>query len=214
MNFSPAAQVPSGFWRLPLALLAIVAGVVVWSWINALSRATWWLESFPVFLALPVLLWTARRFPLTRLAYVLIAAHMVILLVGAHYTYEHVPLFDWLRERLGFRRNDYDRLGHLAQGFVPAVIARELMIRRRIVNGAGWRIFLVLCVCMAISACYELLEWTTALIAGGGADQFLATQGDPFDTQKDMLCALLGASGALVLLSRWHDREIARIEST
>lgn len=197
---------------LPLALLAAVAGVTAWSWVGALSRGIWWLEAFPVFLAVPVLLWTFRCFPLTRLVYVLIALHAVILLVGAHYTYEHVPLFDWLRERFHLRRNDYDRLGHLAQGFVPAVIAREIMIRRWVVSSAGWRVFLVLCVCMAISACYELLEWAVALIAGGGgADQFLATQGDPLNTQEDMFCALVGATAALLLLSKLHDGELRRV---
>ena len=143
---------------LHVVLLAAVAAVFVWSWVHALSRVTWWLEACPVLIALPILLVSIRRFPLTRLAYVLIAIHAVILLVGAHYTYEHVPLFDWLRERFHLRRNDYDRVGHLAQGFVPAIISREIMIRRQVVSGTGWRVFLVLCVCMAISACYELLD--------------------------------------------------------
>ena len=200
--------------RLVLALLAAVGAVLVWSWVGAVDRATWWLEACPFLIALPILWWAEGRFPLTRLAYVLIAVHACILLVGAHYTYEHVPLFDWAKERFGLSRNHYDRLGHLAQGFVPAIIAREILIRRQVVNGRGWLAFLVGCVCMAISACYELFEWITALIAGGGADKFLATQGDPFDTQEDMACALVGATLAILLLPRLHDREIRRVEPT
>lgn len=197
---------------VPVTLLAALAGVMVWSWIGAADRVIWFLEAFPVLIALPVLGWTERRFPLTRLVYVLIAFHAVILLVGAHYTYEHVPLFDWVKERFNLKRNDYDRLGHLAQGFVPAIVAREILLRRGAVNGRGWLVFLVMCVCMAISACYELFEWLTALIGGGGADKFLAEQGDPFDTQEDMCCALVGAALALFSLSRLHDREIRRVQ--
>jgi len=199
--------------RLHYLLLAILAGVMIWSWIAPADRTTWWLESFPIFLALPVVFATARSFPLTRLAYVLITYHAIILLVGAHYTYEHVPLFNWVRDHFHLARNDYDRLGHLTQGFVPAIIAREILIRRRIVSSAGWVTFLVLCVCMAISACYELLEWATAEILKSGADQFLGTQGDPWDTQWDMFSCLIGATLALLLLSKLHNREIARIES-
>ena len=194
-------------------LLTAVGAVLVWSWIGAADRPTWWLEALPVLVVGPVLLFTGRRFPLTRLAYVLIAVHAVILLVGAHYTYEHVPVFDSLRGHFGIRRNPYDRLGHLAQGFVPAVVAREILLRRRVLwGGRGWLAALVLCVCLAISACYELLEWSSAAVMGGDADKFLGTQGDPFDTQKDMFCALLGAMAALVFLSRLHDREIRRID--
>ncbi len=189
-------------------LLAAVVAVMVWSWIGASDRITWWLESFPIFLAAPVLALTYRSFPLTRLAYTLIAVHMCILLVGAHYTYANVPLFDWIRDRFHLQRNDYDKVGHLAQGFVPAIIAREIFIRKQIVNGSWWRVFLVLSVCLAISACYELLEWFVAVLEGSGADAFLGTQGDPFDTQNDMFCALIGATAAQLLLSRLHNRQI------
>lgn len=198
---------------LHVALLVMVGVIIVWSWIGAADRPTWWLEACPVLIALPIVLLTGRRFPLTRLACVLIAIHAAILLVGARYTYEHVPLFDLLRDRFHLRRNHYDRLGHLAQGFVPAVVAREILIRRRVVSGAGWLAFLVGCVCMAISACYELFEWLTAVVMGGGADKFLGTQGDPFDTQEDMGCALIGAVAALLFLAKLHDAELRRTAS-
>lgn len=194
-------------------MLALIGLVVIWSWIGAADRLTWWLESFPAFIAIPVLFATFRILPFTRLAYALIAIHVCILLVGAHYTYAEVPPFNWLRDHYHLQRNDYDKLGHLAQGFVPAIIAREMMIRRRIVNGYWWRVFLVLCVCMAISACYELFEWAAALAEGSNADAFLGTQGDPWDTQSDMFCALIGAAFAQLTLSRIHDRAISRAEA-
>ena len=194
-----------------LVLTMIVSAVLMWSWIGATDRMTWWLEAFPALVAMPLLGTTFKRFQLTRLAYVLIALHMCILFVGAHYTYEHVPFFDWLRNQWHLQRNDYDKLGHLAQGFIPAILAREILIRRRVVSGHWWRVFLVMCICMAISACYELLEWAVALMEGSNADAFLATQGDSFDTQSDMFCALIGAALAQLLLPWIHDREIARI---
>lgn len=197
--------------RWAIASAAVALCVLVWSWFGAADRLTWWLESFPAFLAAPVLVATYRRFPLTRLAYVLIAIHMCILFVGAHYTYEHVPLFDWVKARFHLQRNDYDKVGHLAQGFVPAIIAREILIRRRVVSTAAWRIFIVVCICLAISACYELLEWAVAVAQGSAADAFLATQGDPFDTQSDMFCALIGSIVAQITLSRLHDSEIAKL---
>jgi len=199
--------------RWPLVLLGLVGCVVVWSWIGATDRVTWWLESFPFFLALPVLLLSFKKMALTRLVYVLIAVHASILLVGAHYTYEHVPLFDWIKAHFHLLRNDYDKLGHLAQGFVPAMIAREVLIRRKVVAGRGWLFFLVLCVCMAISASYELLEWAVAVAEGSGADAFLATQGDPWDTQSDMLCAMIGALVAQMSMSGLLDREIEHAEA-
>ena len=195
----------------PLGLLFFVCLVLAWSWIGAADRMTWWLEAFPALIALPVLAITYKRFQFTRLVYVLIALHACILLVGAHYTYERVPLFNLIRDHFHLHRNDYDKLGHLTQGFVPAIIAREILIRRRVVATGWWLVFLVMCVCMAISACYELLEWGVALWEGSGADAFLATQGDPFDTQSDMFCALIGAAAALLLLTRTHDRQIARL---
>lgn len=206
-GFSRPRQNPAFLWTLA----GLVAAAFAWSWIGARDRPTWWLEALPAIVAVPVVVGSGRRFPLTPLVYTLIAIHAAILLVGAHYTYEHVPPFDWLKERLHLKRNDYDRLGHLAQGFVPAIVAREILIRQRIVNGTAWRTFLIVCVCMAISACYELAEWSAAAALGGGADKFLATQGDPFDTQKDMLCALIGAIAALVVLGRWHDRQLREL---
>jgi putative membrane protein len=197
----------------PLTLAAAVFAVLIWSWTGAADRFTWWLEAFPALLGVPILAATWRRFPLTRLAYVLLALHVCILLVGAHYTYERVPLFNWVRDHFHLLRNDYDKVGHLAQGFVPAIVAREILIRRRVVSGVWWCVFLVMCVCMAISACYELLEWSVALMEGSGADAFLGTQGDPFDTQSHMFCALIGAAAAQLFLSRRHDREIAWINA-
>jgi putative membrane protein len=198
-------------WAWVWALLCVLIIVTGWSWIGATDRGTWWLESFPIWIALPILGFTYRRFPLTRLAYVLITIHACILLVGAHYTYAHVPLFDWVRDRWHLQRNDYDKVGHLAQGFVPAIIAREVLTRLRVVRTPGWRFFLVMCVCMGISACYELLEWAVALMEGSGADAFLGTQGDPWDTQSDMFFALIGAAAAQLLLPWLHDREMARM---
>lgn len=193
----------------PLILFALVCAVIVWSWIGAADRMTWWLESFPALLALPILFATYRRFPLTPMAYTLIAIHMSILLVGGHYTYANVPLFNWIRDRYHLQRNDYDKLGHLAQGFVPAIIAREIMLRRNVLTKRGWLFFVTTCICLAISASYELLEWAVAVAQGSAADAFLGTQGDPWDTQSDMLCALIGAVGAQLVLSRWHNKQIA-----
>lgn len=196
----------------PFALVCLVSIVLIWSWIGAADRMTWWLEAFPALIALPVLAFTCSSFPLTRLAYLLIALHICILLVGAHYTYAKVPPFDWLRDHFHLQRNDYDKLGHFAQGFVPAILAREILIRRRIVSSPGWLFFLVMCICVAISACYELLEWAVALSEGSAADAFLGTQGDPWDTQTDMFCALIGAALAQLSLARFHNRQIARID--
>jgi len=198
----------------PLGLLIIVGAVLVWSWIGATDRMTWWLEAFPALIGIPILAATYRLFPLTRLAYILVAVHVCILLVGAHYTYERVPLFNSVRDHFHLLRNDYDKVGHLAQGFIPAILAREVLIRRRVVTGGWWRVFFVMCICMTISACYELVEWGVAVMEGSGANAFLGTQGDPFDTQGDMLCALIGAATAQLLLARVHDREILRIDNT
>ena len=192
-------------------LLILLAAVTVWSWIGATDRGTWWLESFPIWLALPVLFLSYRRFTFTRLTYALITLHACILLVGAHYTYAHVPLFDWVRDTFHLQRNDYDKVGHLAQGFVPAIVAREVLTRLRVVRGVGWRFFIVMSICMGISACYELVEWAVALAEGSGADAFLGTQGDVWDTQSDMFCALIGAAAAQLLLGWWHDREMRRL---
>lgn len=190
---------------------SLYAGVLVWSAIAPRDYFTWFLEVLPALIALPLLIATRRRFPLTPLAYWLILVHAVILMVGGHYTYAQVPLFDWLREALGWQRNNYDKVGHLAQGFVPALLAREILVRLRVVRGRGWLNFLILCFCLALSAAYELIEWGVAVASGDNAVAFLATQGDPWDTQSDMAFALLGAGLALLTLARLHDRQLARL---
>jgi putative membrane protein len=200
--------------REPLALLIVGAVLLVVSGIGPHDRVTWVLEVAPILIAVPILLLTARRFPLTPLAYRLIFVHALILMLGGHYTYAEVPAGFWMKRMLGLARNPYDRLGHIAQGFVPAIVVREVLIRRSPLRPGKWLTFLVLCVCLAISALYELVEWWAALIGGEGADAFLGTQGDQWDTQWDMFLALLGAASALLLLSRLHDRQIARLEET
>ena len=191
------------------AWLAIVGAVLVWSWIGAYDPGVWVMEVLPVFIAVPVLAFTRSRFPLTPLVYILILVHAIILMVGGHYTYARVPLGFWLQEWFDFSRNHYDRIGHLAQGFIPAMVAREILLRQTPLKPGGWLFFLVTSVCLAISAVYEFIEWWAALALGAGADEFLATQGDPFDTQADMLMATLGAMLAQALLARWHDRQLA-----
>ena len=198
--------------REPRALLAAGAVALVVSGVAPHDRLTWLLEALPVLIAGPLLVATAGRFPLTPLAYRLIFAHALILLTGAHYTYAEVPLGDWVAGAFDLARNPYDRLGHFAQGFVPAIVAREILIRRTPVRSGKWLVWLVLCVCLAISAAYEIFEWGAAVIGGASADAFLGTQGDQWDTQWDMFTALVGAVAALALLSRYHDRQIARLE--
>lgn len=193
------------------ALLALVLGVLAWSGLAPHDRFTWFLEVAPVLVGLPLVLLTARRFPLTPVAYTLLALHACILMVGGKYTYAEVPLGFWVRDALGWTRNHYDRLGHLAQGFIPALVAREVMLRTSPLRPGKWLFFLVLCVALALSATYELIEWWTAAGTGEAADAFLGTQGDVWDTQSDMLMALIGASTAIALLSRWHDRQLARL---
>lgn len=191
---------------IALALLLAISG---WA---PYERSTWWLEVAPIFIAVPVMAFTYRRFPLTRLLYILIFLHAVILLVGGAYTYARVPFGFWLQDVLGADRNPYDKIGHFAQGFVPSLVARELFIRGGYVRGRNMTTFLCISVAMAISACYELVEWGAALALGQGADEFLGTQGYVWDTQSDMWYALLGAIAAMLLVSRLHDREIARVE--
>jgi len=191
--------------------LVLFFGVLLWSAIEPKDRLTWWLEVLPALIGLVVLALTIRRFPLTPLVYWLILPHAIILMVGGHYTYAEVPLFDWLRDVTGDTRNEFDKLGHFAQGFVPALIAREILLRLTPLKPGGWLIFLVVCVCLAISAFYELIEWWVALASGQGADAFLGTQGYVWDTQSDMFFALVGAICALVLLSRTHDRQLSRL---
>ena len=196
---------------LPLALLALVAAALVVSAISPTDRLTWWLEALPVLIALPLLTLTAQRFPLTNLLYVLIACHALVLLLGAHYTYAQVPLGDWVRDELGLMRNNYDRLGHFVQGFVPAIIAREILLRKSPLQRGGWLFFIVSSICLAFSASFELFEWLVAVIGGGSADAYLATQGDVWDTQWDMFLALCGSVTAQLTLASVHDRALARL---
>lgn len=198
-----------------LAYAATLVALLIASAIGAHEPGTWAMEVAPVVIVLPWMLATVRRFPLTPLLYGLIAVHMVVLMVGGHYTYARVPLGFWMEDAFGFTRNHYDRIGHLLQGFVPAIAAREILLRRTPLSApamrGGWLFLLVTSICLAFSACYELIEWGTAEAMGAGADDFLGTQGDPFDTQKDMFCAWLGAMSAQWLLARWHDRQISQL---
>lgn len=193
---------------VPSLCLAFALAVLGWSGIAPTDRATWLMEVAPVLLAVPLLLLTWRRFPLTPLLYVLLALHAAVLCVGGHWTYAQVPAGFWVRDLVGAARNDYDRLGHLFQGFVPALLARELLLRRTPLRPGGWLFTLVTAVALAISALYELVEWLAAVLLGQGADAFLGSQGDPWDTQSDMLMALVGALLAQLLLSRLHDRQL------
>ncbi|NBC45373.1 DUF2238 domain-containing protein [Corallococcus exiguus] len=193
--------------RTPIACLAIVIAVFAWSAIAPYERSTWWMEVAPALIALPLLFATYKKFPLTTLLYVLIAVHMVILMVGGHYTYARVPGFEWLGEG----RNNYDKIGHFAQGFIPAMIMRELLIRTSDLKPGKWMAVVIVFSCLGISAVYELIEWGAAVMLGQGADEFLGTQGDVWDTQKDMGMAGIGACAALLLLSRPHDKALSRL---
>ncbi|HWM43014.1 MAG TPA: DUF2238 domain-containing protein [Burkholderiales bacterium] len=186
---------------------AVLAALVV-SGIKPYDWPTWWLEVAPVLIAAPLLAATYRRFPLTTLLYFLISLHALVLIYGGAYTYARVPLGFWLQDLFAFERNPYDRIGHFMQGFVPAMIAREVLVRNRFVNGNRMLAFLSLCVALAVSAFYELIEWWAALAFGQGAHEFLGTQGDPWDTQADMFLAMVGAAIALATLSRLQDRQI------
>lgn len=197
--------------RFPLALLALVTVALVLSGLAPFDRATWWMEVAPVMIAAPLLVATHRRFPLTPLLQVLIAAHALVLIVGGAWTYARVPFGFWLQDVLALDRNPYDRIGHFMQGLVPAVVAREVLLRLRVVRGRGWLFYIVTSICLAISALYELIEWGAAVALGQGADAFLGTQGDPWDTQSDMAMALVGAIAGQVLLGRWQDRLIGRL---
>jgi putative membrane protein len=194
--------------RGALGLLAAVAALLAWSAVAPYDRFTWWLEVAPVLIAAPVILLTWRRFPLTPLLCSCLALHAAILILGGHYTYARVPLGDWVQHELALQRNPYDRLGHFAQGFVPALAAREILLRNSVLRRGAWLFFLVTCVCLAISAAYELVEWATAESTGEAAESFLGTQGDVWDTQWDMFTALIGALCAQLALSRVHDRQI------
>ena len=193
-----------------IALLAVVIAVLLWSGISPKDRFTWFMEVFPVLIAVPILLVTRQRFQFTPLVYTLIAIHCCILMVGGKYTYAEVPFGFWMERTFGFARNHYDRIGHFAQGFVPALVAREILSRTSPLRGSRWLPFLVVCFCLAFSAFYEFIEWWTALAKGASADAFLGTQGDPWDTQWDMFYAFVGAITGLVLLTRVHERQLSK----
>ena len=189
----------------------IFSAALIWSGINPRDYPTWLLEVAPALAAAGVLLATRGIFPLTPLTAVLILFHCILLMIGGHYTYAEVPLFDWLGELFGWQRNNFDKLAHFAQGFVPAVIAREVLIRTAAARTAAWRNFFIICFCLAVSAFYELIEWWVALISGEAAEAFLGTQGYVWDTQSDMAFALAGAITALLVLGRRHDRQLSRL---
>lgn len=195
-------------------MLAIVLVALAASGIGPYDRLTWILEVLPVVIVVPVLLLTWRRFPLSTLLYVLIGVHALVLILGAHYTYARVPLGFWLQDLFDFSRNHYDRIGHLAQGFIPAIAVREILVRRSPLRSGRWLPFVTAAVCLAISAVYEFLEWWTAIAVGVAAEDFLATQGDVWDTQWDMFLATCGAMLALASLTRLHDRSLARLSGS
>jgi putative membrane protein len=191
------------------AWIGVFAICLAWSAVDPKDYVIWALEVAPAIIGFVVLAATRRSFPLTPLLYAAILLHCIVLMVGGHYTYAEVPLFDHLKPMFGFERNHYDRLGHFFQGFVPALIAREILIRRNVVPSANWRNFVIACFCLALSACYELLEWAIAIISATTAEAFLGMQGDVWDTQADMALALTGAVAAMLLLGRFHDRQLA-----
>lgn len=192
-----------------LIALGLMLALLAWSGVHPYDRATWWMEIAPILIAVPVMLLSYRRFPLSSLLYVLIFWHAVVLMVGGAYSYARVPLGFEIAQLLGLHRNPYDKIGHFFQGLVPALMAREILLRGGFVQGRKMVVFLAICVVMAISATYELIEWGAALAMGQGADEFLGTQGDPWDTQSDMFFALLGSVAALLTLTRLQDRQIA-----
>lgn len=197
--------------RYPAILGWLLVAVLIASAIAPFDRLTWLMETLPVMIVLPVLLATHRRFPLTNFLYTLIAVHAVVLIVGGIYTYARVPAGFWVQHAFDLARNPYDKLGHFLQGFVPAIAAREIFIRNELVRGRGMQGFLCVCVAMFVSSVYELIEWQSAVLMGQGADEFLGTQGDPWDTQSDMACALVGASIAVILFARLHDKYLTEV---
>jgi putative membrane protein len=199
--------------RLRPVLVALFAIALAWSAIRPHDYFTWILEVFPALIGIAILLATYKRFPLTPLLYVLLFLHALILIVGGHYTYAEVPLGYWIRDVFGFARNHYDRIGHFAQGFIPAILAREILVRLNVVRGRGWLFFIVITICLAVSSAYELLEWVVAIASGSKGDAFLGTQGDVWDTQKDMALAGLGATIAQLTLGRLHDRQLTNVST-
>ena len=193
-----------------ISWLIIFFAVLIWSAIYPHDYFTWFLEVIPALFGFIVLLLTRNSFPITPLVYALILIHCIVLMIGGHYTYAEVPLFDWIKEVFNLERNNYDKVGHFVQGFVPAMIARELLIRHQVINGRYWLFFIVICFILAFSAFYELIEWWVALYSGESAEAFLGTQGDIWDTQSDMAIALLGGIIAQLLLSKYHDRQLVK----
>lgn len=191
-----------------LALLLILAASVF----HPYDRTTWFMEVAPIFIALPIMIATYRRFPLTTLLYVLMFCHALVLIAGGHYTYARVPLGFWMQDVMSLSRNPYDKIGHYMQGFVPFLLMREILLRNGFLTSRRMAAFLSVCVAMAISAWYELIEWWSALALGQGADEFLGTQGDPWDTQSDMMFAFIGAITAWILLARLHDSMMERMK--
>ena len=187
--------------------------VLIWSAVNPVDNFTWFLEVFPALIGFVILGLTYKKFKLTKLTYLLILIHCIILMIGGHYTYAKVPLFDWIRDVFELSRNNYDKIGHLAQGFIPAIIAREIFIRQSVINSTKWLNFLVVCFCLAFSAFYELIEWFVAELTGDSAESFLGTQGYAWDTQSDMALALLGAILALSFLSKIHDNQLQQFKT-
>ena len=198
---------------MKIAWIFIFFIVLIWSAISPADYFTWFLEIFPALIGFIILAATYRNFKLTALAYGLILIHCIILMVGGHYTYAKVPLFDWIRDYFELSRNNYDKVGHLAQGFIPAIIAREIFIRRSVIRQKGWLNFLVVCFCLAFSAFYELIEWWVAALTGESAEAFLGTQGYVWDTQSDMASALLGSILALLFLSKIHDHQLEKLQT-
>lgn len=195
-----------------LILLAAMLPILVWSGWHPYDRTTWWLEVAPVFIGfIALFIAQAKSWRFSNFALVLLGAHMAVLIVGGRYTYALVPIGDWAKEVFGFSRNHYDRLGHLMQGLAPAILSREVFIRNKVITRRGWLGFLVVCFCMAVSAIYELLEWAAALVSVEASEAFLGTQGDGWDTQNDMFCALIGATAAVILLRIPHDRSMGKL---
>jgi putative membrane protein len=194
-----------------IVFLAIFFIVAIWSGIGAYETGLWFLEAGMCLVGVAILILTFKRFKFTDLTYIFILIHLIILFVGAHYSYARVPLFDWIKEAFDQSRNNYDKVGHFAQGFIPAMIARELIIRLDVVKKKGWIPFFVVCICMAISAFYEFIEWWVAVLSGDGADDFLGMQGYEWDTQSDMLCAMIGAICMLILFSKLQDKQIKKM---
>jgi putative membrane protein len=197
----------------PALWLVIFFSVLAWSAYEPKDFYTWFLEVAPALIGLTLIAFSRKSFPLTPMLYLLILIHCIILMIGGHYTYAEVPLFDTLKEAWNLERNNYDKVGHFAQGFIPAILAREILIRKQVVNGKVWLNFYIICICLAFSAFYELIEWWVALLSDQAAEAFLGTQGDNWDTQSDMFLALIGAFVAIFTLSNTHDRQLETLKN-